>query len=286
MATYNEAEEKDAQQVAELYTISTAGVTYYMTSANRDVSHAGLTYSASPIQRGEVQRTAKLGVEQLNIAMYALNDEIRQYVASSPSSRLYLTIRRVHLDDVAQPSSEVFAGFVANAAFSGNTAQVVCVSVFAAMRFPVPAIYHQRVCNWNLYDLRCGISLTAASYHVVVTAEAGSEPHEIKASGIAGKPNNFFEGGFAELKPDAVDDGVIDGETRLIVKHTGDTVELQFPFTLEGDIVGRHIGVYAGCNKSWNTCKAKFSNGLNFGGFPFIPARNPSVVPPDQVVEA
>lgn len=39
--------------------------------------------------------------------------------------------------------------------------------------------------------------------------------------------------------------------------------------------VGTKLSLYAGCDKLNTTCNQKFSNILNFGGFPFIPNDNP-----------
>ena len=41
------------------------------------------------------------------------------------------------------------------------------------------------------------------------------------------------------------------------------------------DIAGGGVPVYAGCDKTRETCSAKFNNHLQHGGFPDIPLVNP-----------
>jgi hypothetical protein len=38
---------------------------------------------------------------------------------------------------------------------------------------------------------------------------------------------------------------------------------------------GRAFEAFAGCDRTFATCQSKFGNSLNFGGFPWIPAKNP-----------
>ena len=43
----------------------------------------------------------------------------------------------------------------------------------------------------------------------------------------------------------------------------------------EGLAVGVAFEAFAGCDRTFATCQSKFGNSLNFGGFPWIPAKNP-----------
>ena len=42
-----------------------------------------------------------------------------------------------------------------------------------------------------------------------------------------------------------------------------------------GVAVGSAFEAFAGCDRSFSTCQSKVGNALNFGGFPWIPAKNP-----------
>lgn len=55
--------------------------------------------------------------------------------------------------------------------------------------------------------------------------------------------------------------------------HETGTLELMLP-AMRGFSVGDTFTVQAGCDKTFGTCKTKFNNAVNFGGFPHI---NPNV---------
>lgn len=63
------------------------------------------------------------------------------------------------------------------------------------------------------------------------------------------------------------------GVPRMILAHSGDSVTLSA--LLSGLAVGVAFEAFAGCDRTLATCQAKFGNAINFGGFPWIPAKNP-----------
>lgn len=67
---------------------------------------------------------------------------------------------------------------------------------------------------------------------------------------------------------------------RLILSQSGDDVTLLLPFP--ETIVGSTVVLLAGCDHSITTCDTKFntpedtlSNVINYGGFAFVPNKNP-----------
>jgi len=66
----------------------------------------------------------------------------------------------------------------------------------------------------------------------------------------------------------------------LIVAQSGDDLQLLLPFPQSA--VGREVILFAGCDHTPEVCDDKFdtpedtdSNLINFGGFAFVPTRNP-----------
>ena len=59
----------------------------------------------------------------------------------------------------------------------------------------------------------------------------------------------------------------------MILAHSGNSVTLSA--LLSGLAVGVAFEAFAGCDRTLATCQAKFGNAINFGGFPWIPAKNP-----------
>ena len=63
--------------------------------------------------------------------------------------------------------------------------------------------------------------------------------------------------------------GILNGLTYPIKKDASDTLDLVLP-TMKTFAIGDTFTIRAGCDKTLETCKTKFNNVLNFGGFPHI----------------
>ena len=59
----------------------------------------------------------------------------------------------------------------------------------------------------------------------------------------------------------------------MIVGHNANAITVSA--VPPGLAIGDAIYLYPGCDRTLNTCHAKFGNSANFGGFPFIPTKNP-----------
>jgi hypothetical protein len=100
-----------------------------------------------------------------------------------------------------------------------------------------------------------GVVITSASFIVAINATYDGQ---------------WFVGGVVEFV-----DG--DGLTnrRFIVGHdnVGGALTLNLP--LRGAISSSSVDVFPGCGHDTKTCNEKFSNIDSYGGFPFIPLKNP-----------
>lgn len=131
--------------------------------------------------------------------------------------------------------------------------------------------YLRRGCDARLGDGRCGVNLNAAGFNgggAVVTVTA---PGTLRVSGLSGFAAGWFS--FGEI---AWTSGVLTGRTMAIVDHrtSSDGVRLVVPAGEPQPAPGDAFTVVAGCDKRFATCKAKFSNPLNFRGFPHLPGND------------
>ncbi|GIX24913.1 MAG: hypothetical protein KatS3mg122_2144 [Caldimonas sp.] len=62
------------------------------------------------------------------------------------------------------------------------------------------------------------------------------------------------------------------GARHMIVSESTAGVELLYPVGLAPQTP---VELVAGCDHSMPTCAARFDNLANYGGFPFIPTKNP-----------
>jgi len=85
----------------------------------------------------------------------------------------------------------------------------------------------------------------------------------LTVTGADGEADGYFVGGMIEFG----------GIFRFIVAHTGTSITLwrEMPNLEATDAVT----LYPGCNRTLDHCTNKFSNTINYGGFPWLPNSNP-----------
>lgn len=108
----------------------------------------------------------------------------------------------------------------------------------------------------------CGVN--PAAYSSTGTIVEAITPKWKFDVGVTGKPEGYFTNGTITFTS-----GTSTGLTYHVKNHTGNviTLALSTAFVIPA---GTTYVLKAGCDKTFDTCKAKFSNALNFGGFPHI----------------
>lgn len=84
-----------------------------------------------------------------------------------------------------------------------------------------------------------------------------------------------FDGGVPAAVAGTLAGGWLETDTgacHMIVSEWTEGVELLYPVAIE---VGSGVQLTAGCDHSTSTCQSRFDNLDNYGGFPFIPTKNP-----------
>jgi uncharacterized phage protein (TIGR02218 family) len=107
----------------------------------------------------------------------------------------------------------------------------------------------------------CGLSKAAYTFTGSISG-VGTPKWSFTAS--TGKPDGYFTNGAIKFTS-----GNNAGLSAMIKVHSGDNITLSLPtaFTFSA---GDTFEIVCGCDKTLNTCKTKFNNILNFGGFPHI----------------
>ncbi|XWN33730.1 MAG: DUF2163 domain-containing protein [Devosia sp.] len=125
-----------------------------------------------------------------------------------------------------------------------------------------------RKCDADLGDARCQVDVGAMTVGAVVVA---LDDQHVTVSGLDGYDEGHFSAGVL-----VVASGARAGSRRAIVRHS--LVGAAVVLTLRGEILGLEAGdaltVMPGCDKCFETCRDKFSNHLNFQGFPHIPGED------------
>ncbi|MCC6425654.1 MAG: phage BR0599 family protein [Phycisphaerales bacterium] len=253
----------EAGQPIELFDFRIGTDAYQWTTNPVAVTYSAITYQPMEIKREALAFSPDERAEALKITVPASAPLVRRFINSVPGQRTTLSIFRVHRNDGANEVIQVFKGVAQTVAFTlnGLTAEIATVPITAELANSIPRFAFSSVCNHVLYDQACTVAQSLFRHNDDVTSVSGDN---ISVQGLSAKGDGWATGGYIALAS---------GEFRQILAHTGNTVRVLLPFP--SSPLGQTVEVFAGCDHSKTTCDTKFSNGINFGGFIYVPLRNP-----------
>ncbi|AJY47228.1 DUF2163 domain-containing protein [Martelella endophytica] len=126
-----------------------------------------------------------------------------------------------------------------------------------------------RRCDVTLGDGKCGFNTSTPGFFATGTVIAVENETRIAVSVGGDFATGFFSFGVLAFESGALAGVKADIETNA---GSGGTLWLGLWLPLEGTPApGDAVRLTAGCDKSFSTCRSKFSNLVNFRGFPHMP---------------
>jgi uncharacterized phage protein (TIGR02218 family) len=258
------------------------GSTFYWryNSSDRDIKFLGNEFSALPISNDGIHLSGEAAATEFLVTMPITTDFCQAFRLSGtvPSDSVFLRVYRVHAADItgidgADPTITagtarlIWIGSVNGITQTDDiTARVSCSTLATSFQRGGLRYGYQKSCPHMLYaPLTCKMNKESFRTDGVITAVTSTS---VTATAWASPANGWFAGGFIEYL-------LVSGmtERRMVLSNSGGVL------TLLGFIVGISIGdtvkAYAGCDRLVETCRDKFSNLANHGGFPHTPGRNP-----------
>lgn len=263
-----EATERSAESGSpeELYTFGIGTEVFRYTTSENPLQFDGVTFSPLEIERATIIASDEQGLDSLSVTVPASTPLVRRYINVVPGQMATLRIQRLHRLDIDAEAVLIYSGLVRAVGFSlnGLGAEITVQPVTAGLSRTVPRMVYSGTCNHVLYDSRCKVNSASFRFDGNVGTVTGSDITVVGLSDAA-RPDGWANGGFVTA-PGGVD-------FRLILNHVGDALSLLLPFT---SVVGPGAGVqvFAGCAHDIETCKNKFDNVVNFGGFHWVPREN------------
>lgn len=259
--------------LAELYLFESMGQQWAYTSADMPVEYNGVTYEPVPISRGAAEQTQDINKNDLQIKVARDNDVGLIHLQYAPDSITSLTVFQREEDGTF---GVFWKGRITGARADGSEITLVCESVFTSMRQPGLRARYQKNCRHAVYGRGCRLD---PEDFAVTAYVAGLSGLTLTIPDAALQPDGYYLGGMVRLY----------NTLRMITSHYGDQIVItreihgaaeQLAATGYGLAYGLDYGraaavLYPGCNRVRSTCINKFDNVLNYGGFPWIPARNP-----------
>ena len=161
-----------------------------------------------------------------------------------------------------------FAGSIGELRRAGGAFHAELRGLTEALNQPQGRVY-QTPCAAILGDGRCRFDLNSDGFFAEIAVEAIEEGRRFIFADMAGFEPAWFERG--RLR-------VITGRAEGLVgmvkrdRFVGAQRQIEVWEAFRSDIApGDMVRIEAGCDKRFETCRSKFSNALNYQGFPDIP---------------
>jgi uncharacterized phage protein (TIGR02218 family) len=264
-------------RMADLYTITLkSGLTLRFTSWDTNLTVLGNTFLTGPpnIARSAIEEKLGMDVATLEVTIEAsLIDLINgvpilQAIGQGLFDGATFRIDRLFMDSASNQIGTVvrFSGFIgALDELTRSSAKLSVNAGTALLSMQLPAVILQPGCTNTLFDARCG--LIKASFAEMNVVQAGSTVNKLLSSSAKG--DGYYDNGQI-----AFTSGANAGLVKAVKQYfsTGGpffTFNSPLPFVPNaGDV----FTAYPGCDKTQATCTNKFSNLVNFEGFPYVPA--------------
>jgi hypothetical protein len=248
----------------ELYKFARGAVEWNKTSASTGSLYNGDLYQPAVMQRGELEDKEQIPKSRLEIQI-DINDELCQTLLVSFTERA-MSLSVFSFDAIGVTC--IWKGRLIYVKPNGTTLKLTFENFYSSMRRMGLRAKYQKICRHNLYGSRCGV--LQSSFEVAGTVTAISNSIVLTIAEASGASLGYYTGGVLEVS---------DGTLAFIVNNVGTEVTIQRPcdaLLQEFEDFGTaSVKIYPGCDKLRTTCITKFNNLLNFGGFPWIPSKNP-----------
>ena len=177
----------------------------------------------------------------------------------------------------------VYTGEAASFNVRGSTCRIKLVPGGRVFERLFPRFLVQHGCNHSLFSTGCGLLESAWAFSATVLSYVFGYPHTLTiqslariAGGAVPSAAQWFAGGRIEIGTGAA-------TQRFPILQSGAVSGGVLTITLPRNpspvpSPGAAVKLYPGCDGGFSTCTAKFSNTVNFGGHPWMPVSNPSLV--------
>ena len=256
------------------------GVVMGFTDHDRDLSFDGVTYqAASGFTASSVEDQLGLAVSNLDVQGALSSAAITEAdLNAGRYDDAAVTIYLVNWQDVSQ-RVVLRSGFLGQVS-RGTLAFTAELRGLASRLDQAAGRIFQRSCPWELGDAHCTVDLTAAGRHGTGIVAQVISAFDFTATEFDGLATGVLSRGRL-----AWTSGVNNGLAVEVKSHSaaGAIARLSLFLPMPDPIeVGDAFTVTAGCDKTFETCRDRFANVVNFGGFPHMPGNDFALSYPNQ----
>jgi uncharacterized phage protein (TIGR02218 family) len=233
------------------------------TDHDRNVVFDDVTYyAASGFTPSAIASNSELAVDHLDVEGVLDNENITE---GDIKAGLYdfaeIEIFIVNYENLTQGALILRTGWLGEVKYSRSKFVAEVRGLLQNLSQNIGELYSPS-CRAKLGDLRCKIDIEDFTYSGSITAVVSNQ---IFIDSTRSEDNGWFNGGEITFTS-----GNNDG-LKMEVKGFRDkqiTLMLPMPYDVENSDT---YSIIAGCDKSFDTCIAKFNNAINFRGEPHVP---------------
>jgi hypothetical protein len=245
-----------------LYEVVGAPVPYYYSNQKGTLIWNSINWLEGGIKHTEIKQNTQLSKNSITVKMDLTLSFADLFVGWTPDYPISLTVRRGHLG--AADTLVYWKGRVASSSFENDLLVLKCENIFTSLRRPGVRERSLKGCRHMLYQPGCNVDPEDFAVAGTLTNITGDVYTVTEASGYA---TNWFTGGYIKFGDDT---------KKFIRRHSGTALTLSRTSRYaEDNFTGSDaVTLYPGCDKTIATCKDKFDNLPNQGGFRWIPNVN------------
>lgn len=267
---------------AYLYDLEHNGSHTRLTDWESTITALAQTWTPARVEHGRIRQSLKPQNEDCEVTV-ALDDApvIEPLLRAETESPVNVRIYEMELP--AGTPQMLFSGSAWKARGIGRKVRITAAAFGGAMRAKVPRFIFSTNCNHTLFSTGCArratVQMDRDAWEGAGEFVSQWPDNKVAITNVSfhtGAPSpmpaHYFSGGWLTTGTGSA------RQTREVSGSWYDSVEdvllLMVTRALREDLIGedQQVKFWPGCDGQYSTCKDKFDNTQNFGGFPFQPA--------------
>lgn len=227
----------------------------------------GRTFTPMGIIRTDVIYSSDLSKGGLELTLPNDCPFLDLFRVSKPSGVISCSIFRVNINDVALERVQIWIGKIIGTRKQQTNTALICEPIQKGVqRFGLQRLITTS-CQYTLFDPNSCRAVKSNSELTTTVEAINNNQVTIAATGTA---DNYYNEGYMAWSHAQY----AATETGTILTNVGSTRIVTLGSIPQGLDVGAEVRLYPSCDHTAQTCLNKFSNIVNYGGFPHIPDKN------------
>lgn len=256
------------------------GTSLGFTDHDNNLEFDGTTFEAATgFSASDIESTVGLGVDNLDVESVLKSGTLTEDdLAAGLYDGAEVEIYRVNWQDTGQRIL-MRAGHLGEVTRGRHSFRAEIRGLAHQLQQPKGRIF-QFGCDADLGDTRCTVNLGSSAFSGNGEIQTTDGTRVFTAGGLDGFQNDWFTRGLVTWTNGA--NAGLKMEVKLHSRAQDVTTIELWQRMSQPIAVEDTFSITAGCDKQFSTCRNKFSNGINFRGFPHMPGNDFAVSYPNS----